>query len=59
MGPQFFQTRMGRAFFEYHVPELLRKLPDLIDALVVIGEELKSRREIVEKRLKDDNRDQE
>ena len=38
MSVQFFQTRMGRQFYEHSVPELarqLRRLNDLLERLLV------------------------
>lgn len=33
MGPKFFQTMMGRAFFDAHIPELLKQLKRIADEL--------------------------
>lgn len=32
-GPEFFQTLMGRKFYEHDVPELVRQLKRIADAL--------------------------
>jgi hypothetical protein len=33
MGPQFFQTPMGRRYYEHTVPELAKQLERVADAL--------------------------
>jgi len=33
MGPQFFETRMGRKFYEHDVPELIQVLNRIADLL--------------------------
>ena len=33
MGPEFFQTPMGRRFYEHTVPELVRQITRVADAL--------------------------
>lgn len=32
-GPQFFETRMGRIFFEHHVPNINRALESISKSL--------------------------
>lgn len=33
MGPQFFETRMGHEFFEGRLPELIKSINRLADAI--------------------------
>ena len=33
MGPKFFQTIMGRAFFDHHVPNIIKQLKKIADEL--------------------------
>ena len=33
MGPEFFQTPMGRTFFEHTMPELVKQITRVADAL--------------------------
>lgn len=43
MGPAFFQTLMGRTFFETYVPELIlqvKRMNDLLERAVVVLEKL-------------------
>ena len=39
-GPQFFETRMGRQFFEVTMPELVRQLHRLNDLLALAVERM-------------------
>ena len=32
-GPEFFQTQMGRRFYEHSVPELVKQIARVADAL--------------------------
>ena len=38
--PQFFQTRMGRTFYEHTVPELVKQLSRLSELLERIADRL-------------------
>jgi len=39
IGPQFFETRMGRAFYEHTVPELVRQ-PDRLNENIERSQEV-------------------
>lgn len=53
-GPEFFQTPMGRRFYEHTMPELVRQLERLNDALEA-ALVVRAKREIT-KTTKDDER---
>ena len=38
--PQFFQTRMGRTYYEHTLPEIVRQLARMNDLLQRLTEEL-------------------
>lgn len=44
-GPQFFQTGLGRTFYEYHVPETMKAMKD-------IAKELKRSNDLKERELR-------
>ena len=49
-GPQFFETRMGRQYFEVTLPELVRQLSRLNDLLALGVEQMEKQSQAVQTR---------